>query len=140
MISIAGGHGNYGHSTHQQLILNPNTGSTNSGVGTRGTRIHQHHQANLRKSAQSSKNTQNTSANNGSRMGNYSGANNLLMNNYPLDMPGSQNPNYVYSRTHTHQEGAEHQASLAGKFKKKNGRIVGDHINMPNSTKMGSNG
>jgi hypothetical protein len=120
--------------------LNPQTGSANSGVPTRGSRIHQHHQANLRKSAQSSKN-QTTSGGNSRVAGSYSGANNLMMQNYPLDGPGSQNPNYNYSRTHTHQEAAEHQASLAGKFKKKNGRLVQDHINVPGSTKMhGSSG
>ena len=125
--------GNYGHNTHQ-LILNPNSGATNSAgkfilylkdslVGSRGQRIHQHHQANLRKGSQSGKQNHPSSGQGNQRIGNYSGANNLLMQNYPIDMQGNSNQNYQHTRMYSHHDANDH-SGLAGKFKKKNGRLV----------------
>ena len=75
-------------------------------------------------------------------MGFQSGANNLLMQNYPIDVAGASNQNngnYSHQRVYSHHDANElvnqgggqqsgHMASLAGKFKKKNGRLVQDHI------------
>lgn len=74
-------------------------------------------------------------------MGFQTGANNLLMQNYPIDVAGSNGQpgaNYSHQRVYSHHDandlvnqGAQqsgHMASLAGKFKKKNGRLVQDHI------------
>ena len=117
--------GNYGHNTHQ-IIINSQT-NNHQLVGSRGQKFQQHH----RKTSQSSKPNQNQQ-----RLGFQSGANNMIMNNYALDNGSASGANqFNHSRGYSHED-----ASLPGKFKKKNVRLIQEHnlntlqnMNFPNS-------
>jgi uncharacterized lipoprotein len=86
-------------------------------VGSRGGRIQGHHQSShIRKGSQSSKQTAatlqanilnqhgNNSSSHQQRMGFQTGANNLLMQNYPIDANGQPGGNYSHQRVYSHHD------------------------------------